>query len=135
MTDNTGTGRDKALRNHAATNQSVDEEILDQIQKEYLTSRVWHRWTRLTIAVLATIIPVGMLVWLVAALSYPDTFGSFLQEANMWLKIAIVSGTFLSFIFVFGALVRGVFTSSSDANGEYRPEKIMRSVAQTLTEG
>ena len=132
MTDDT---RGKALQDDVASGKSADEEILQDIQKEYLKSRVWQRWTRLVVACLATIIPVGMLGWLIAAFICPDIFGSFLQDANMWLKIAIVSGTFLSFIFVFGALVRGVFTSSSEANGEYRPEKIMRSVAQTLTEG
>lgn len=131
MPDNT---RDKALQDEAASGKSADETILQDIQQEYLTSRVWQRWTRLVVACLATIIPVGMLVGLVVAFICPDTFGSFLKDANMWLKIAIVSGTFLSFIFVFGALVRGVFASSSGDNGEYRPEKIMRSVAQTLTE-
>lgn len=131
MTDDT---RDKALQDDAASGKSADEEILQDMQKEYLKNRRWQRRTRLTIACLATIIPVGMLGWLIAAFIWPD--GSFLKDAstNMWLKIAIVSGTFLSFIFVFGALVRGVFTSSSDASEEYRPEKIMRSVSQTLTE-
>ena len=34
------------------------------------------------------------------------------NEIDKWVKLAIVSGTFLTFIIVFGALIRGLFAAA-----------------------
>ena len=113
-----------------------------KIGDEHLKAMQWLRWTRLFVAIFAAAIPIGMLALLGFALFCPiakkTVIGKLLGSGfyvHMWPKLALISGTFLTFIFVFGALVKGVFASSrekvneppSHQNATEWAEKIARS--------
>ena len=89
---------------------------------EQLLDAKWRRWLRLVVAGLALFIS-SLLMFLMIDTLYGETAENTLavnllqtgNEAGMWLKITIVSGTFLTFILIFGALIRGLFAADRDA--------------------
>ena len=96
---------------------------------ERLTDMKWRRRTRLVISILAVVIPVGLLLCMLwAAALFPR--GIFAGE-SMWPQIVFISGTFLTFIFVFGALVRGAFADSRDDKDASRPN-ILREMGERV---
>lgn len=91
-----------------------DEQLLDARLRRRL---------RLIVAVLALFVSLILMFFMIDALYLSPVentvAGSLLKPstpADMWLKITLVSGTFLTFILVFGALIRGLF--SADRNME-----------------
>ena len=112
----------KAEKNTAVQTQSKirmleiqEDDLATQkaIREERLATMQWLRRARNIVAFLAIGIPIAMLVWLFVALTVPCVGKIFYDaEVDMWVKTAVVSGTFLSFIFVFGGVVKGIFSSS-----------------------
>ena len=95
--------------------QIQEEDLATQkaIREERLATMQWLRRARNIVAALAIGIPIAMLAWLFVALTVPCVGKIFYDDrVDMWLKVVVVSGTFLSFIFVFGGVVKGIFSSS-----------------------
>ena len=108
-----------------------EQDLANQIDigRERLKAMRWLRRIRAVVVVLAAAIPVGMLALLGVALAAGEQ--GFFQSAQvgMWPKIVVISGTFLTFIFVFGALVKGVF-----APGRVEDDDSRQSALESLGE-
>ena len=107
-------------------------ELRTKLLQEQLEDMQAARRDRRIVARLAIGIPLALLVFLALVLMFPGLSGGFFHNAatSMWPKIILISTPILTFIFVFGALVRGVFASSKGANGEQRPEQLAQSAAR-----
>ena len=107
-------------------------ELRTNLLQEQMEDMQAARRDRRTVARLAIGIPLALLIILVLALAFPGLFGGFFhsEQPGMWPKLIYITGTFLVFIFVFGALVRGVFSPTKGANGEQRPEQLVERAAR-----
>ena len=107
-------------------------ELRTKLLNEQLEDMRVARDTRRIVARLAIGIPIAMLVVLALALMFPYLFNGFFHDkhTSMWPKIVLISGTFLTFIFVFGALVRGVFAPSKGGSEEQQPERLAESATR-----
>lgn len=89
---------------------------------EQLLDAKWRRYLRLIVAGLALLISSFLMFLMIRALYFSpvdNTVATNLissgNETDMWIKIAVISGTFLTFIIIFGALIRGLFAADRDA--------------------
>lgn len=107
-------------------------ELRTNLLREQIEDMQAARRDRRTVARLAIGVPLALLVILVLALVFPGLFGGFFhnEQSGMWPKLIYITGTVLIFIFVFGALVRGVFYPAKGANGEQRPEQLVERAAR-----
>lgn len=107
-------------------------ELRTKLLNEQIKDMRAARRDRRTVARLAIGIPLALLVLPVLVLMFPSLFSGFFhdEQTGMWPKIILISSPLLTFIFVFGALVRGVFSPAKGANGEQRPEQLVERAAR-----
>lgn len=92
-------------------NENRKERSHEELQKD----RQQNRLSRLLISGIACITPLMLLI----ALYYLLACGS-LDNMNMWVQLALISGTFLTFISIYSFLLAGLFRrhSRNDKEGE-----------------
>ena len=119
-----------------AAARDSDREYWKPHHDELLKDLQWRRRTRLAVSVLAAVMPAGLLGLLAAALTCAGEPGYLCdQRVGEWPKIAVISGAFLTFIFVFGGLVKGVFAISRGGHDEpAAPGRKVWELGQQLTE-
>lgn len=131
----TGIQADALQQERSQRMLELDEKNLGlrtELLNEQLQDMQDARRARRIVARLAIGIPVFMLALLLLGLIFPAIFGGFLHndQTDMWPKVVLISGTFLTFIFIFGALVRGVFASAPGGSEEQRPEQLVGSATR-----
>ena len=132
--------KDTAVQKKSALRmlQIQEEDLATQksIREERLETMRWLRRARNIVAIVATVIPIALLAWLLAALTNPCVGRFFYDnDVNMWAKVAVISGTFLTFIFVFGGLVKGIFSSSrNEDDKDSKFEELARLAAENFGE-